>query len=369
MRSGNACSSPPWSQPATRSSPRRSTARSRPGIRRRSGSTNIRRRKRSATISTSSFRRIVATSISGHARWSLADQPVENFETVRSAKGGRRIDVALSIRPVKSPSGEIVGVAKITRDITEQKSPRKSSAWPSNPARAACSWSTASGKIVMVNTEIERLFGYRREELIGQPVEILVPMRLRAPACRHRDGFCARSRDARAKGRARAAATAQGRHRVPGRGGAQSDPDPRGPARAQRGRRYQRAQAHGALEGRIRLDGEPRAAHAADLDFRLARPAHGQCGRPPARQPAPAHDRANEQPAAGPAGQRHSRHREDRVRPGRLSSQARPDARAGRAGDRGQSRFRRRLRRAGFGSTRSPRPARCTPIPTGSPRS
>src|SRR6266542_4071021 len=31
------------------------------------------------------------------------------------------------------------------------------------------------GRIAFVNTQVERLFGYRREELIGQPVEILVP--------------------------------------------------------------------------------------------------------------------------------------------------------------------------------------------------
>jgi PAS domain S-box-containing protein len=36
------------------------------------------------------------------------------------------------------------------------------------------------GKMVMVNTEIERQFGYAREELIGQQIEILVPERFRA---------------------------------------------------------------------------------------------------------------------------------------------------------------------------------------------
>jgi PAS domain S-box-containing protein len=42
------------------------------------------------------------------------------------------------------------------------------------------------GKIVLVNREIERLFGYRREELLGQPIERLVPFtaRERHPAFR-----------------------------------------------------------------------------------------------------------------------------------------------------------------------------------------
>jgi protein-histidine pros-kinase len=43
-----------------------------------------------------------------------------------------------------------------------------------------------NGTIVMVNTEIEHLFGYTREELIGQPIEILVPDRLRVRHLGHR---------------------------------------------------------------------------------------------------------------------------------------------------------------------------------------
>ncbi|MBL8795023.1 MAG: PAS domain S-box protein [Planctomycetia bacterium] len=37
----------------------------------------------------------------------------------------------------------------------------------------------AQGAIVLVNSQTERLFGYSREELLGQPVELLVPERLR----------------------------------------------------------------------------------------------------------------------------------------------------------------------------------------------
>jgi PAS domain S-box-containing protein len=44
-----------------------------------------------------------------------------HFETVRVAKGGERIDVSLTISPMKDESGRIVGASKIARDITRLK--------------------------------------------------------------------------------------------------------------------------------------------------------------------------------------------------------------------------------------------------------
>lgn len=47
----------------------------------------------------------------------------------------------------------------------------------------------ATGRIVLVNREIERMFGYSREELLGQPIEMLVPMRARAAHPDFRSSF------------------------------------------------------------------------------------------------------------------------------------------------------------------------------------
>jgi PAS domain S-box-containing protein len=41
------------------------------------------------------------------------------------------------------------------------------------------------GRVVLVNARVEQMFGYRREELLGQPVELLVPDRLRARHASH----------------------------------------------------------------------------------------------------------------------------------------------------------------------------------------
>jgi PAS domain S-box-containing protein len=47
------------------------------------------------------------------------------------------------------------------------------------------------GKIVLANSETERMFGYAQEELIGQTVDLLIPARLRALHARHRGQFAA----------------------------------------------------------------------------------------------------------------------------------------------------------------------------------
>ena len=46
-----------------------------------------------------------------------------------------------------------------------------------------------TGKIVLVNDQTERLFGYAREELLGRPVESLVPERSRDAHVGHRHGY------------------------------------------------------------------------------------------------------------------------------------------------------------------------------------
>jgi PAS domain S-box-containing protein len=46
---------------------------------------------------------------------------IEHFETVRKSKTGRLIEVSLSVSPVRSSTGELIGAAKILRDISRQK--------------------------------------------------------------------------------------------------------------------------------------------------------------------------------------------------------------------------------------------------------
>lgn len=46
---------------------------------------------------------------------------VDHFDTVRLAKDGRRLDISVTISPLRDASGRIVGASKVARDITERK--------------------------------------------------------------------------------------------------------------------------------------------------------------------------------------------------------------------------------------------------------
>ena len=46
---------------------------------------------------------------------------LDHFETIRLAKGGRKLNVSITVSPIKDPTGHVVGASKVARDITEQK--------------------------------------------------------------------------------------------------------------------------------------------------------------------------------------------------------------------------------------------------------
>jgi PAS domain S-box-containing protein len=119
----------------------------------------------------------------------IASKSGDDFETLRTAKDGREIDVLVIVSAIQSATGEVVGVVNITRDITGRKIAEEKFRLAVEACPNGMMMSDAAGIIVMVNSEVERLFGYRREELIGRPVDDLVPERLRRQHRRHRDGY------------------------------------------------------------------------------------------------------------------------------------------------------------------------------------
>jgi PAS domain S-box-containing protein len=55
----------------------------------------------------------------------VAGERVEHFETVRLAKGDRRIAVSVSLSPIQNAAGQVVGASKVARDVTERRQTRE----------------------------------------------------------------------------------------------------------------------------------------------------------------------------------------------------------------------------------------------------
>jgi two-component system sensor histidine kinase VicK len=103
---------------------------------------------------------------------------VQYFHTKRLTKSGKLIDVSLTISPVKDERGNIVGVSKIARDITELIQAEKQSAMLS--AIVSCSDDAIISKdlnsiVTSWNSSAERLFSYTASEMIGQSIVKLIP--------------------------------------------------------------------------------------------------------------------------------------------------------------------------------------------------
>jgi PAS domain S-box-containing protein len=113
----------------------------------------------------------------------------------RRRKDGATITVSLTLSPIIDGNGRTTGVASISRDISERQRAEAMFEGLLEAAPDAIIGVTHNGAITLINAQAERLFGYRRDELLGQSVDILVPERLRPGHVQHRDGYFAHPRN------------------------------------------------------------------------------------------------------------------------------------------------------------------------------
>jgi PAS domain S-box-containing protein len=136
----------------------------------------------------------------------LADGKWEGTATHMRRDGSRFTAQAL-VTPWRNRDGEPLGFLLISNDISNGTRPTPELEANRRQTEAALSASEqqfrgllesapdamvivdADGHIALVNRQTEQLFGYAREELLGQPIETLVPDRFRSRHVNHRSGY------------------------------------------------------------------------------------------------------------------------------------------------------------------------------------
>ena len=107
-----------------------------------------------------------------------AGEQIVHQETVRIRKSGERVQVSLTITPIKDDDNNIIGAVKIARNITEQKKADESRfrlAAIVESADDAIISKDLSSIVKSWNDSAMRTFGYTAAEMIGQSILKIIP--------------------------------------------------------------------------------------------------------------------------------------------------------------------------------------------------
>ena len=101
-------------------------------------------------------------------------EPIEHQETTRVRKDGRIVDVSVSISPIRSASGKIIGISKAARDITESKRVQRALNQEIEERRRIFESSNdlilvtnSKGNFIQVSPSVTAILGYQPAEMIG----------------------------------------------------------------------------------------------------------------------------------------------------------------------------------------------------------
>jgi len=112
----------------------------------------------------------------------MQGERIRRYETVRRHKNGAILQVSLTVRPIRDESGEILGLIRITQDVTANKNARAALKEGEAHLRSIVE-AMPDGMIVMdpdgtvrsFSSAAERIFGYAAAEVVGRNVKMLMP--------------------------------------------------------------------------------------------------------------------------------------------------------------------------------------------------
>jgi two-component system sensor kinase len=102
---------------------------------------------------------------------------------------GSRRNAIVTYIPHIEPDGQVPGFYVLRADITERKRAKERFRQVVEQAPNGMVMVDPDGKIVLVNAQVEAAFGYRRDELLGQSIDLLVPISCRAAHAAYRQGY------------------------------------------------------------------------------------------------------------------------------------------------------------------------------------
>ncbi|MBK9925881.1 MAG: PAS domain S-box protein [Anaerolineales bacterium] len=113
-------------------------------------------------------------------------------EVTQLKKDGTRFPCEISVTILYDENNNISGYVSVNRDISERKLAEEMFHGLAEAAPDGIFMVGLDGKIVLVNSQAETMFGYTREDLLGKSVEELMPENLRAVHQSHRESYSAK---------------------------------------------------------------------------------------------------------------------------------------------------------------------------------
>src|SRR5665648_715998 len=105
-------------------------------------------------------------------------EAVDHFEATLVRKDGTLVPVSLTVAPIRDEDGAVVGASGVHRDVTEQRQAFETAqrmAAIVESSEDAIIGETLKGVITSWNPAADRMYGYSGEEIVGKPIDLLIP--------------------------------------------------------------------------------------------------------------------------------------------------------------------------------------------------